>query len=119
MGKVATLAFAAGILWLFTRRWQPRQPAAGVIWAGWRGVLFGICLSSLFALLLIAFTPNVRHQPFHLSIYLLGCNLIFTPMLAAWQVLVRLREIPRQAPAQEKPSFQGMLDEITQPSEGA
>jgi hypothetical protein len=113
MWKVVALACLSFGAWVLSRRFRPAQRVADVALAGVRGALLGTAVSATLALLLLSFTPNARHQPFHLSIYLIGCSLLLTPAISAGAVIGKLRQEPDP---QEKPSFQGMLDQITHDS---
>lgn len=111
MWKVVALASLSALAWSLSRGWRPTHLPAAVAVSGLRGALLGTSVSALIALVLLAMTANPQHKPFHLSIYLIACFMLVTPATTAWGVVARLRRPPDP---QEKPSFQGMLDDITQ-----
>lgn len=114
MIKVVLLALGLS-LFLYASRWvRPRRWR--VPWQALRGTIWGVWCSASLALILCALTPNLAGKPFHLSIYLLALNFLFTPAMATFWA-VRALQTPTPPTAQEKATFQGMLEKITQAPE--
>lgn len=115
MFKVVILALVLAGLLFVSRSLRPRKGAAA--WAGLRGALWGGLVSACLALIFTALTPSLQNKPYHLSIYLIGWNMLLTPAFLVLALIRALQSQPVPEKTQEKPSFQGILEKIPQGSQ--
>ncbi len=115
MVKVVILALVLAGLLFISRSLRPRRGV--VAWVGLRGALWGGLVSACLALICAALTPGLQNKPYHLSIYLMGWNMLLTPAFLVLSLIRALQSKPVPEKTQEKPSFQGILEKIPQGSQ--
>lgn len=111
MFKVFALAVVMANLAVLSRFWRVPQRAQGLV-MGLQWAALGCSLACLSACLLALCFPG----PYRLSIYTIALNMLMTPGLATFGIIMGLRRMQKSA-APPPPNFQEVMQQVT--GEGA